>query len=230
MAEDDSDFNDILEGTVDEVKDQIRDLDYPDYEGLIEAEKEGKDRKTIKDFLKSHMDSHEHEAEDSEEVVEEIEEETEGGLLGSYSRTSVLAGGVILGVLLGFAAATYVPGLSSSAAAEANPQEVQENVKTLAGSGSNATVEVSSPEVRNSMYYFNVTITQDRANETATQSQQVYVSLDGQKLFLVREQFGQTLSPIDIPQALERLESQTEVPTEAPSGQGQTPPEPNTTQ
>lgn len=227
MAEDDSDFKDVLEGTVDEVKDRIKDLDEPDYEGLLEAEKDDQDRKTVKEFLESKISSEEEtddEEEVEEEVIEEIEEETRGGLLGSFSRTSVLAGGLILGLVIGFAAA----GLSSSDTARANPQSVQQDVKTLAGAGSNATVEVSAPEVRHSMYYFNVTISQETENGTASQSQELYTSLDGQKLFLVRTQFGQTLSPIDIPQTLQQIEqSQNQAPeTEGPAGT----PETNATQ
>jgi len=233
MADNDTDFDDILEGTVDEAKDAIRDLDSPDYEGLLEAEKEGKDRKTIKEFLESRMDSAEEEAEDSEdadeateeEIVEEIEEETEGGLLGSFSRTSVLAGGLILGIVLGFAAA----GMTSTAgAAEADPSMVQDNVETIAGSGSfNGTIEVSEPEVRHSLYFMNVTMSQEQGNETMEQTQKVYVSLDGRKLFLVREQLGQTLSPIDIPQTLQQLEQQ-----QAPAEEETAPEEPevNSTQ
>jgi hypothetical protein len=213
MADDDSDFKDILEGTVDEVKDRIRDLDAPDYEGLLEAEEDGKDRKTIKEFLQSRIGSgEEEESEDTEteEVVEDIERETEGGLLGSFSKTSVLAGGLILGLVLGFAAA----GLTSDTA-KANPQMVQQNVEKLAAAGNfNGTVDVSDAEVRHSMYYFNVTMSQQQANQTASQSQQVYTTLDGKYMFLVRKQFGQTLSPIDIPRALQRMEQQqNQVPT-----------------
>lgn len=234
MADNDTDFDDILEGTVDEAKDAISDLDAPDYEGLLEAEEGGKDRKTIKEFLESKIDSAEEEAEEAveevdeetEEIVEEIEEETEGGLLGSFSKTSVLAGGLILGIVLGFAAA----GMTSTAgAAEADPSLVQDNVETIAGSGNfNGTIEVSEPEVRHSMYFMNVTMSQEQGNETIDQTQKVYVSLDGRKLFLVREQLGQTLSPIDIPQTLQQIQQQEQ----APAGNETAPeaPEVNSTQ
>jgi len=227
MADNDTDFDDILEGTVDEAKDAIRDLDSPDYEGLLEAEKEGKDRKTVKEFLESRIDSAEEEAEEvdeeTEEIVEEIEEETKGGLLGSFSRTSVLSGGLILGIVLGFAAA----GMTSTAgAAEADPSLVQDNVETIAGSGNfNGTIEVSEPEVRHSLYFMNVTMSQDQGNETMEQAQKVYVSLDGRKLFLVREQLGQTLSPIDIPETLQQIQQR-----QAPAGDETEAPEANSTQ
>jgi len=214
MADNDKDFDDILEGTVDEVKDAIDDLDDVEFEDLLDAEKEGKDRKTIKDHIESLMDDEEddespvEEADESaEEVVEEIEEETEGGFLGSFSKTSVLGGGLILGVILGFAVATFSGGPSGSA----SPAQVQEDVRAIAGAGGfNGTMEITEPEIRHSMYYMNVSMSQQNGNETVSQTQKVYVSLDGQKLFLVREQLGRTLSPIDIPSTLEQIEgSQT---------------------
>ena len=240
MAEDDSDFKDVLEGTVDEVKDKIRNLDSPDFEGLLEAEKDGKDRKTVKEFIESRIDSGDEDEDESEgesvdvdpdEVVEDIEEETEGGLLGSFSRTSVLAGGLILGIVLGFAAA----GFSSMGGGQASPQQVQEDVRTIAGAGGNATVDVSSPEVRHSMYYFNVTISQDTVNGTVSQSQQVYVTMDGQKLFLVQERLGQVLRPIDVPTTLDQIEQAQNQQTQTPapsteSGTGDSTPAENGTQ
>jgi hypothetical protein len=223
MADDDSDFKDILEGTVDEVKDRIRDLDSPDYEGLLEAEEDGKDRKTVKEFLESRIDSEDEEddveVKDPEEMVQGIEDETEGGLLGSFSRESVLAGGLILGLVIGFAAA----GLTSGATAQANPQQVQENVRAIAGAGGNISVEVSPPEVRHSMYHMNVTISQQTENGTTTQSQEVYTTLDGRYLFLVQRQFGQLIRPIDIPQTLEQLEQQQNQEDQTAPGNGQSP-------
>ena len=236
MADNDTDFDDILEGTVDDVKDAINDLDSADYEGLLEAEEDGKDRKTVKEFLESKLDSAEEATEEaveevdetSEEVVEEIEEETEGGLMGSFSQTSVLAGGLILGIVLGFAAA----GLTSSGpGAQMNPSAVQDSVRTIAGAGSfNGTIDISEPEVRHSMYYMNVTMEQEQGNETMSQTQKVYVSLDGVKMFLVREQLGQTLSPIDIPSTLQQIEQQSQTPAEGTQPSGETGQTENTTQ
>jgi len=234
MVDNDTDFDDILEGTVDEVEDAIDDLDDADFEDLLDAEKEGKDRKTVKEYIESKMDDEEDESpveeadESAEEVVEEIEEETEGGFLGSFSKTSVLGGGLILGVILGFAVATLSGGPSGSA----NPAQVQEDVRAIAGAGGfNGTMDISEPEIRNSMYYLSVNMSQETENGTASQTQNVYVSLDGQKLFLVREQLGRTLSPIDIPSTLEQIEARESGDTQSPQ-QPQQPeaPEPNATQ
>lgn len=214
MADNDTDFDDILEGTVDEVKDAIDELEDVDFDDLLDAEESGKDRKTVKEYIKSRMDDDDEdrdeevieEADESEEeVVEEIEEETEGGLLGSFSQSSVIAGGLVIGIILGFAAATF----SGSAAGATSPAQVQDSVRTIAGAGGfNGTMEITDPVKRHNMYFMNVTMTQDTGNETVSQTQGVYVTLDGQKMFLVREQLGRTLSPIDIPSTIQQIQAQ----------------------
>ncbi|MFB6198083.1 MAG: hypothetical protein ABEI52_07435 [Halobacteriaceae archaeon] len=49
------DYDEVVEGTVDEVKDKVRDEDL-DLAKVLEAEKENKDRKTLKEWLESRMD------------------------------------------------------------------------------------------------------------------------------------------------------------------------------
>jgi large subunit ribosomal protein L24 len=44
---------DIVSGTVSDAKDAIRELEEPDYEELLAAEKAGKDRKTLKEFIEN---------------------------------------------------------------------------------------------------------------------------------------------------------------------------------
>lgn len=45
------DYEEILSGTISEGKEKIKDMDGPDYEELLEVEKENKDRKGMKQFL-----------------------------------------------------------------------------------------------------------------------------------------------------------------------------------
>ena len=47
------DYSSVVDGTVDEVKDRVNELEEPDYEALIEAEESGKDRKTVKEWFES---------------------------------------------------------------------------------------------------------------------------------------------------------------------------------
>lgn len=45
------DYDEIVSGTVQESKDAIKELEDPDYQAALEAEKAGKDRKTLKSWL-----------------------------------------------------------------------------------------------------------------------------------------------------------------------------------
>lgn len=49
----DVDYDDVVSGTISEAKDQIKEIDSPDYDALIEAEKSNKDRKTLKEYLEN---------------------------------------------------------------------------------------------------------------------------------------------------------------------------------
>jgi hypothetical protein len=218
MVEDDTDFEDILEGTVDEAKENIRNLENPDYEGLLEAEESGKDRKTLKDFIESQMASEDEETEedaveeeaveDPEEVVSEIEEQTSGGIMGSYSRSSVLAGGLILGLVLGFVAASYSTTTTDAPGSQAPPETVQEAVKTVAGASPNVSVEVTEPTIEHSMYRMNVTQTIQTQNGTQQQTLGVFVTLDGRYLVPIQKQFGQVVSPTDLQAAVQQVQTQ----------------------
>jgi hypothetical protein len=213
MVEDDTDFEDILEGTVDEAKESIRNLENPDYEGLLEAEESGKDRKTLKDFIESQMaseeDAEEEEAvEEPEELVSEIEEETSGGIMGSYSRSSVLAGGLILGLVLGFVAASYSTTTTGAPGSQAPPETVQDAVRTVAGASDNVSVEVTEPTIEHSMYRMNVTQTVQTANGTREQTIGVFVTLDGRYMVPIQRQFGQIISPTDLQAAVQQVRAQ----------------------
>jgi len=50
------DYSEILSGNVDEVKSTVREMANPDYRAILEAEKQGKDRKTVKEFLQRRID------------------------------------------------------------------------------------------------------------------------------------------------------------------------------
>jgi len=46
-----TDYNEIVSKNISEVKEEIEKLENPDYDKLLEAETEGKDRKTLKDHI-----------------------------------------------------------------------------------------------------------------------------------------------------------------------------------
>jgi hypothetical protein len=74
--------------------------------------------------------------------------------------------------------------------------------------------EVSMPEVQHGMYYVTVESEQQRVNrttnETMTQTveQNYYLTLDNELLFVVQEQLGQQVNPINVQDFLDRIENQ----------------------
>jgi hypothetical protein len=227
----DNDSSGILEGTVDEVKDRIRESDDLDLEALLEEEENGDDRKTVKEFIQSRMDGAEEEEEaeeeqeDSEEepelaeeeIAREIEEETSGGLFGSFSREMLFAAGIGLGLLIGLAVGM---GTGAFGTGDASPGQVQQSVQELfQASSPDADVSVTDPEIRNGLYYMNVSISSEVNGTEQSSSQQVYVTTDGEKMFPV-VQSALFQNPIDIEQTKTQLEQ-----TQGQAPQGEESPE-----
>lgn len=173
-----NDYEDILDNNVEDAKKAIRDLENPDYGKLLDLEKKGKDRKTIKQFLESRAEGSEDE--EVEEVAEEIEEETSGGVLGSYSPESILAGGAILGIVIGLIAGLGAASMTDSG----SPQQVTDSLNSLFEAyGQEA--EIIGMEEVSGVYQVSVNISQTNpeTNETQEATQQVFVSKDGEYLF-----------------------------------------------
>jgi hypothetical protein len=224
-----------LDGTVDEVKQQIRDAEDPDYRQLLEDEKEGKDRKTVKEFLQDRIDDDEEEIEEEveEELVEEIEEETEGGLLSGYSPQQVLTGGILGGLVIGIlvALAGVQTGMVPTDGGISQVQ-AEDRVTTLLTAGG----QISEDQVtldttrRNGMFYMNVTAEVEGVNGTTrSQSQSYYMSNDGQLLFpeVIRSAFGAQQVAIDVDRAIQQAQQPAPEP-EPPANTSQ--PSGNTTQ
>jgi hypothetical protein len=203
-----------LDENVDEVKKQIRHAEDPDYEDLLEQEKEGKDRKTIKEFLQHKIETAEEETEEEveEELVEEIEEETEGGILSDFNSVQVLGGGVMVGLLLGLiVGAVAFPmngGISNQQAADR-----AEALFTASGQYSADQIDVTA-EPQNNMYYINVTTQTTGPNGTSREgSQGFYMTTDGEALFYesIPTALGQRRPVrIDIDRALQRAQQPQE--------------------
>lgn len=49
-------YEELVSGTITEAKDALGDMEEPDYEAALQAEKENKDRKTLKQWLENQMD------------------------------------------------------------------------------------------------------------------------------------------------------------------------------
>ena len=52
-VEAEADYDELVSGTISDAKDQISELENPDFDALIEAEKSNKDRKTMKEYLEN---------------------------------------------------------------------------------------------------------------------------------------------------------------------------------
>lgn len=214
---DDQDYEELLTQNVGEVKSSVRDLKDADFRQLLQLEREGKDRKTVKEFLEDRLDDDDLEEEveetveevedETEEIVEDIEEDTSEGLLGSFSRNTVLAGGVVLGVLIGLVAAYGAIGSTSSNMA--SQDAVESSVSDLfTASGVNASqFEVAEYTQQNGMHYMTLNITQQGQNGTQTSSRSYFVSPDGNLLF-PELQSALVQTPIDIDQTIQQIQAQ----------------------
>lgn len=205
---DNTDYEDILEGTVDEAKNTIRELEEPDYEELLEAEIEGKNRKTLREWLENELERQEYEV-GKEDAIQEM-------FLSSLSPTSALAGGLVVGLIIGLIAASFTP-LAQGGQDRVAPSQVQNDVRQLITAGGfNGTVDVSQPVTRHGLYYVNVTLTQDSGNGTVTNSQDAYVSFDGALLMPIQRNplTGQIMNPVPLQQRI----SQSQTPSNS-SGQ-----------
>ncbi|MFB6144517.1 MAG: hypothetical protein ABEJ98_04360 [Candidatus Nanohaloarchaea archaeon] len=196
MSED-SDYEEILQQNVRQVKKTVRDMDSPDYQKLYDLEEDGKNRKTVKEFLEPRIEEQE------EEEVEQIEEETEEGLLGSFSRKQIAGGALVLGVLVGLAVGYgFTGGVSKT-----SPSALKDSVRDLfeaTGFEGNLSFKVRGT---NGMYYIEVNQSRQTVNGTETGTRAFYASPDGELLFPeIRSPL--LTNPINIDQTIKQLQQQ----------------------
>ena len=200
------DNDDILDGTVDEVKEKIDDAVDLDYKSLLESEEEGKNRKTIVEYIEQKIgeevdeDMHSGGSDEvtEDEVLEEIEDETAGGILGSYSKNSVFTGGLLLGLLIGLVAM----GLSGAGmgADEISEQDARDRVVQIVGEQAQLS-ETFGEE--HGLYTFNITSTGQQGNETVTQTQTFYMTKDGAQIIPRQSPLTGQSTVINVDQAIE---------------------------
>lgn len=196
-------YKELLDQTVDEVKDAVNDLKDPDYQELLSLEKEGDDRKTIKEFLQEKIDSNE---ETEEEIVEEIEEETSGGFLGSFDREKVLVGGLLAGLVIGL-----VAGFAFNMADSGSQGEVRDSLNQLFEATGSQPDSLTVTE-RNGMFYATINSSVETENGTQSASQSYFISPDGELLFPTTNAFGQQ-SYMDIDELIQRAQQRQQQPS-----------------
>lgn len=175
---DDTDYSEIVDQTVKDAKDAIRELENPDYEALLEAETQGDNRKTLRTWIEERLEQQEYEV-GREDAIDDM-------FLSSLAPSTALIGGVVVGLIVGLAAGVFGP--LGGAATQASPGEVQQSMNSLFAAAGSAPESV---DVTRSSGMFLVNVTTQGANGTA--SQQFYVSPDGQLLFRTRGPFGQSM-------------------------------------
>lgn len=214
-----------LDKNVDEVKKQIRNAEDPDYEELLKQEEEGKNRTTVVEFLEKKIgeeveeqmnEDEETKEEVEEELVEEIEDETEGGVLSGFTDPQILAGGAIVGLVLGLVVGAVA--LPAGSQNQITSVQAEERISTLltAGQTSQDDLDIST-EKRNGMFFQNVTITTTVNGTERSQSRSFYMSPDGQKLFRdsIRSPLGGSQRvTIDVERALNSIERRENSPSE----------------
>ena len=71
------DPEELVEGTVKEAKSQLKEAEDPDYQEILEAEKQNKDRVTLKRFLEKHIETQEDSENSEPEEEDDSEEESD---------------------------------------------------------------------------------------------------------------------------------------------------------
>jgi len=213
------DYEEILDQNVEEAKKAIEDLEDPDYEELLETEKQGRDRKTIKEFLEPLTGTSEESEEDTEETVETVNEETTENFLDGFSRNQVLSGGLIAGIVLGLIVGF---GFTATDSPQATPQEVEDSINSLfEASGEAEDIEIAEIEQAHGMYYASIEAEVEMENETQTQTETFYVSPDAELLFPeIQDMMMQ--NPINIEETvtqMEQMEGMEEMPEEEMPGE-----------
>lgn len=194
---DNGSYEEILDNTVNDAKNQILELEDPDYEKLLELEAEGKNRKTIRQWLEKRLEEHEY---------ERGAEDTLGDrLLNSFSTSSAIVGGLTIGLIIGIVAAGLVdfPG-SMDASADEVERSVQQYIDAVQATGQVEDSEIASVTQRNGMWVVTVSMeAQNMMGEMEEQEVELYTSPDGEILFAEGQNIDQVIQQIEMMQQQE---------------------------
>lgn len=196
---DNEDYEEVLDGTVDEAKSRIKELENPDFERLLDLETEGKNRKTLRNFIENRLEE--------QERQKGAEEERQRILSETVSPRSALGGGLVVGALIGVLLGGF---LLSGSVQQGSPGEIEQSIEQyVQQSGVNGTVDVSQAGAEHGLYRFNVTIDPVQAN-ASTSSTQVYTTRNGELMIPIRTNplTGQMVSPIPLEQRLSQQQAQ----------------------
>lgn len=184
---DDIDYEELADNTISDVKDEVEGRDI-DFQKLLEAEKNNKDRKTLKEWLQSRIDGTERYEKDEveegygkEPVAESVTEDS--GSIWTRPSTNF-----ILGILVGIAAAALVLGsggggtTTGAMSADQVSQQVTDLFQQQIPAQSNASVTVSS--VDSSSYSDMYVVALSVSAQGQSQELQAYVSSSSGLMFV----------------------------------------------
>ncbi len=207
---DNSDYEEVISGTVSEAKAEIQELEDPDYRKILQLERENKNRKTLKEWLEERVDESEEVEEDEPESFEEVMETpvAEEEVPETLTRNQLMAGGLVIGILIGLAVGVFA--LDSGSAYEVSNSQVQESVQDYVDQIADTTPQVSSAEVTgvtrgNGMYLVNVTVSTQLRNQTTENTAVFYVTGDGSLMFPNR-------AATNLEEATQRLKQRAQQP------------------
>ncbi len=178
---DDIDYEELADNSISDIKDEVEGRDI-DFQKLLEAEKDNKDRKTLKQWLQRRVEDTERY--EKEPVEEEPVVESEGG--GSlWTRPST---NFILGILVGIAAAALVigsggaGGTTGAMSADQVSQQVTSLFQDRIPADANASIDVSS--VDSSSYSDVYVVTMSVSAQGQTQEMEAYVTSSSGLMFI----------------------------------------------
>ncbi|MFB6167055.1 MAG: hypothetical protein ABEJ62_02220, partial [Candidatus Nanohaloarchaea archaeon] len=173
-----ADYEEIVSGTVDEVKEKVQEEDL-DPEEVLEAEKQNKDRVTLVEWLEERI-------EDEESGVEtgQLPEESGGGLWSRITDRAFVSG-FVAGAVLVLAASFAAPMVMGMSPVEAG-QHLEDYFNRNSADIPLQNVSVTGVERMNgsSMYRADLVMTAEVMNRTVSRQQTAVMTSDGRYVFL----------------------------------------------
>ncbi len=178
------DYEEVVEGTIDEVKEQVQDDDL-DPEKVLEAEQANKDRVTLVDWLEERID-------EAEETGTDTTDAAPSGDAGEGLPGRIIRGATshlfIIGLIIGVAVALAVgpagggAGMSGAAVGDSVETYFSQNADGVPLEG----VQVQQVQrlEGSDLYQLDMVLSAQFLNRTVEQNQTAVVSADGRYIFL----------------------------------------------
>ncbi|MDY6773695.1 MAG: hypothetical protein SVS85_00720 [Candidatus Nanohaloarchaea archaeon] len=167
----DTDYSELVEGTVEEVKDRVREDDF-DLQKVLEAERENKNRITLVNWL--------------EDRIEEgggSQRDRTPGIVGRMTTPEFVAG-LLIGLVIAGGAMATGSGLSPSAAGEQVEKYFEDNSQDIPLE--NVSVEDIGRLEGSQLYRARMVISAEFLNRTVRQNRTVIISPSGRYIFFNR--------------------------------------------